>query len=70
MIRKQYEEWPGPAGVCYFNNFLDSTRSDAEAAVILKKYNAKFGKTKRRTRLNVKWYDPKLYTLFVLRWSK
>ena len=69
MIKKQYEEWPGPQGVCYFNKFLDTTKSDAEAAIELKKYDAKFGKTKRRTSLNVKWRDPKKYTLFVLRWS-
>lgn len=69
MIKKQYEEWPGPRERCYFNRFLDTTKSDAEAAIELSKYGAKFGKSKRRTLLNVKWYDPKKYTLFVLRWS-
>jgi len=69
MIKKQYNEWPGLTGVCYFNKFLDTTKSDAEAAVELRKYNAEFGKCKRHTSLNVKWHDPKMYMLFILRWA-
>jgi hypothetical protein len=69
MIKKQYNEWPEITGSCYFNKFLSTTKSNAQAAVELRKYNAEFGKCKRNSGLNVKWHNPKLYMLFVLRWS-
>lgn len=69
MIKRQYFEWPGPRKATYFNNFIDSTSSDQELKELLKQYKASLGKSKQRHVFNVKWHDPKLYTIFVLRWS-
>ena len=70
MIKKQYHEWVANKETCYFHNCLDSTTSDNELKSILKEYKATIGKSKYRKHVfNIKWHDPKLYTLFVLRWS-
>lgn len=69
MIKKQYEEWPGPKGICYFNKFLDTTKSNDQANTLLKQYDASLAKSKRPTKINVKWRDPKKYMMFVMRWS-
>lgn len=69
MIKKQYFEWVTNKDVCYFHRFMDTTASDDELRERLKEYKATLGKSKQRHTFNVKWHDPKLYTLFVLRWS-
>ena len=67
MIRRQYHRFePG-----YFYNFING-QEDKEASIEegLKPYNAKLAKSKNRNvKLNIKWYDHKLYTLFVMRHS-
>ena len=68
MIKKQYNRFaPG-----YFYNFINNQPNmDNHIEEGLKTYKAKLAKSKyvNNYKLNVKWYDPKLYTLFVLRWS-
>lgn len=67
MIKKQYDRTKKG----YFNNFINST--DYTETVIeerLKKYNATVGKSKNdHYKVNVKWHNEQLYTLFVLRHS-
>ena len=67
MIKRQYDRMtPG-----YFYNFVNK-QVDMEAHIEdgLRPYKATIGKSKNRnSKLNVKWHDAKLYTLFVLRWS-
>lgn len=67
MIRRQYHRLaPG-----YFYNFINS-QLDMERTIEegLKAYNAKLAKSKNpNSKINIKWYDHKLYTLFVMRHS-
>lgn len=68
MIKRQYDRFaPG-----YFYNFIND-QSDMNANIEdgLRPYKAKLAKSKYKNnyKLNVKWHDPKLYTLFVLRHS-
>lgn len=66
MIRKQY--YRGDAG--YFRNFSESNDPESDIGEALKEYGATLGKSKDKDyKLNVKWHDPKLYALFVMRWS-
>ena len=71
MIKRQYDRTKKG----YFNNFINSTdpNSDYTEKVIeerLKAYNATVGKSKNDNyKVNVKWHDEQLYTLFVLRFS-
>ena len=67
MIKRQYDRrLPG-----YFNTFVNTT--DYTQTVIeerLKEYNATVGKSKySHYKVNVKWHNEQLYTLFVLRFS-
>jgi hypothetical protein len=64
MIKRQYHLLTSD----YFYNFFQTVRGnhfDEE----LKKYSATLGKSKDARKINVKWHDPKLYTVFVLKWS-
>lgn len=66
MIRRQYRRHEEG----YFNNFAKANNPNADIAEALKNYNATLGKSKNKNyMLNVKWHDPKLYALFVMRWS-
>lgn len=67
MIRKQYER----SQMGYFNNFILSHNGEDIIEEQLKPYKAKLAKSKYKNncKLNVKWYDEQLYTIFVLRWS-
>jgi hypothetical protein len=66
MIKKQYYRiTPG-----YFKNFIDSNDPEGIIEEGLEPYKATIGKSKNKNhKLNVKWHDEKLYTLFVLRYS-
>lgn len=67
VIKKQYERFkPG-----YFYNFINSQLDmDVRIEDGLRPYRATLGKSKNRNyKLNVKWHDPKMYSIFVLRWS-
>ena len=67
MIKKQYHRMtPG-----YFYNFVNQrTNMEDHIEDGLRPYNASLGKSKNRNyKLNVKWHDEQLYTLFVLRYS-
>lgn len=67
MIKRQYHRVaPG-----YFYNFINN-RVDMNARIEdgLREYGATLAKSKNKNyKLNVKWHNEKLYTLFVLRWS-
>ena len=67
MIKRQYHRVsPG-----YFYNFINN-QVDMNAHIEdgLKPYKATLAKSKNKNyKLNVKWHDPKLYSLFVMRWS-
>ena len=66
MIRKQYRR--GKPG--YFDNFIMSIDLNSTAEAELKLYDATIAKSKNKHYLlNVKWRDPELYTIFVLRYS-
>ena len=68
MIKRQYIIYEHG----YFYNFINR-QDDMEASIELglKKYKATLAKTKApQYKLNVKWHDAKLYTLFVMQWSK
>ena len=66
MLKKQYLRLePG-----YFYNFINSNDPEGIVEDALKEYKATLGKSKNKNyKLNVKWHDEKLYTLFVLRYS-
>ena len=67
MIKKQYHRMdPG-----YFYNFVNQQPNmDLHIEDGLRPYNASLGKSKNRNyKLNVKWHNEQLYTLFVLRYS-
>ena len=68
MIRKQYRSSESDL---YFSKFVKEKDWDyTQIKEELKKYNATLGKSKNKNyMLNVKWHDPKLYALFVMRWS-
>lgn len=68
MIKKQYILYPRSG---YFGNFMNTMSYDWYAIEeVLRKYNATISKSKNRNnKLNVKWHDLKLYSLFVLRWA-
>lgn len=68
MIKRQYDRFkPG-----YFYNFVNN-QVDLEAHIEdgLRPYKATIGKSKYKNnnKLNVKWHDARLYTLFVMRWA-
>jgi len=65
MIKRQYQ-LTGYNG--YFDNFMQSLKNNSDLASQLMPYQATIAKSKSR-KINVKWHDEKLYTLFVLRWS-
>ncbi len=66
MIKRQYRR--GETG--YFNNFIMAHDPEGTIETELKLYKATLAKSKNKHyRLNVKWYDPKLYVIFVLRYS-
>ena len=72
MIKKQYDRygWRTDRTRCYFNNFIDAHDPDDIIENKLLPYKATLGKSKNTyTKLNVKWHDPQLYMLFLLRWS-
>ena len=52
----------------YFGNYLMNRTGEKSVREELAEYKATLAKSKRN-RMNVKWHDPKLYTMFVLRWS-
>jgi hypothetical protein len=70
MIKRQYNRFDFGS---YFNNFVaHNMANDPEASIeqALKSYKATVAKSKNRhAKLNVKWHDPKLYMMFVLKWS-
>ena len=68
MIKRQYNYYSTKRN--YFTNFLD-TLHDARVEVrdALKPYKASVAKSKAIYRYNIKFHDPKQYTLFVMRWS-
>lgn len=55
----------------YFYNFVNQQPNmDSQIEDGLRPYNASLGKSKNRNyKLNVKWHNEQLYTLFVLRYS-
>lgn len=67
MIKRQYHRMtPG-----YFYNFVNN-QVDMNAHIEdgLRPYKATLGKSKNLNyKLNVKWHDPLLYSLFVIKWS-
>lgn len=66
MIKKQYLR--SQRG--YFDNFILSNHPDGIIEEGLKEYKATIAKSKNKHyKLNVKWHDKQLYTLFVLRYS-
>jgi hypothetical protein len=66
MIKKQYER----SQLGYFNNFLLSHNGEDVVEEALKEYNVTIAKSKDKYyKLNIKWHDEQLYTLFVLRYS-
>ena len=66
MIKKQYRR--GKPG--YFNNFIRAHDPEGTIETELKIYNATIGKSKNKHyMMNVKWHDPELYIIFVLRYS-
>ena len=67
MIKKQYDRFKQG----YFYNFINSNDPEGVIEDGLKKYKAKLAKSKYKNncKLNVKWYDEQLYTIFVLRYS-
>lgn len=66
MIKKQYRR--SQRG--YFDNFIMTHHPDDSIDEQLKLYNATIAKSKNKHyKMNVKWYDEQLYTLFVLRYS-
>jgi len=76
MIKRQYDYYQTEK--TYFTKFMDevsatinvqSGRSDDAVRLALKPYKATLAKSKARYRYNIKFNDPKLYTLFVMRWS-
>lgn len=70
MIKRQYIRARGYDRRCYFDNFIDAHGGEEVIEEKLKPYNATLGKSKRKGyMLNVKWHDPKLYLVFILRWS-
>lgn len=74
MIKKQYSRYRYATGPYnYFDNFLETLDINANLDQELKPYNATIAKSKYSNsngyKINVKWNDPKLYSLFVLRWS-
>jgi len=66
MIKKQYSRFePG-----YFSNFISSHDGELVIDDELKKYGATIAKSKNcNYKMNVKWRDPVLYSLFVIRWA-
>ena len=70
MIKKQYNRFDFGN---YFNNFVaHNITKDSEALIedALKPYKATVAKSKNRhAKLNVKWHNEELYTMFVLRWT-
>ena len=70
MIKRQYNRFDFGS---YFNNFVahyNAANPDGVIEEALKPYKATVAKSKNRhARLNVKWHDPKLYTVFILKWS-
>jgi hypothetical protein len=74
MIKKQYDYYATEK--TYFTNFMDHLHTDRDSGRYgldvrgaLKPYKATLAKSKARYRFNIKFNDPKLYTLFVMRWS-
>jgi hypothetical protein len=71
MIKKQYDYYQTEK--TYFTNFMNELHSDVQAGIdvrgALKPYRATLAKSKARYRYNIKFQDPKLYTLFVMRYS-
>ena len=66
MIKKQYRR--GERG--YFDNFIMSHDPEGTIETELKLYKATIAKSKNKhSIMNVKWHDPKMYAMFVLRWS-
>jgi hypothetical protein len=68
MIKKQYDYYQ--TEVTYFTKFLDQlhdARSEVHEA--LKPWNATVAKSKARYRYNIKWHDPDMYLLFVMRYA-
>jgi hypothetical protein len=68
MIKKQYIRY---APNTYFGKFVNTTDDTLNSLrVELSKYQATIAKSKNyNAKINVKWHNEKLYTLFVLRWS-
>lgn len=74
MIKRQYSRWCRNRNKSYFDNFIDASAPIGLADVYIEdkllSYNATIAKSKNKySKLNVKWHDPKLYTIFVLKWS-
>jgi hypothetical protein len=68
MNKKQYVPYDPNT---YFGKFMNTIDDGFHSLdVELSKYQATIAKSKNyNARINVKWHDEKLYTLFVLRWS-
>jgi hypothetical protein len=68
MIKKQYDYYA--TEVTYFTKFLNELHdARSEVREALKPWNATVAKSKARYRYNIKWNDPHMYLLFVIRWS-
>lgn len=66
MIKKQYRR--GKPG--YFTNFINAHSGEEIIEDYLKPYGGIIAKSNNKFyKMNVKWSDPVLYSLFVLRWS-
>lgn len=68
MIKKQYIRYAPNTYFGKFMNIMDDGFHSLDAE--LSKYQATIAKSKNyNAKINVKWHNEKLYTLFVLRWS-
>jgi hypothetical protein len=65
MIKRHYDMTKSS----YFRNFYDAGTPRVDLRTGLSHYNATLAKSKGHHYINVKWHDPQMYLLFVVRWS-
>jgi hypothetical protein len=74
MIKRQYDYYA--TETTYFTRFMDQLDTNAQSKVAnehvraaLKPYKATLAKSKARYRYNIKFNDPTIYLLFVIKYS-
>jgi hypothetical protein len=66
MIKRQYDI----TRPSYFRNFYQAGQPRFDLVKGLEHYNATLGKSKNHNyKFNIKWHDPDMYLLFVMRWA-